>query len=612
MKDNLDIQEKLKLLPAMPGVYLMKSASGKIIYIGKARNLKARVSSYFQNSVAYNHLASQILRDKAKDLEWFVTSNEKEALILEANLAKKHSPRYNILLKDDKHFPYIKLTKEEGFPRFVVTRKINNDKNVYFGPFTDARAMRRTIRYMQKTFRIRDCKYDLPLKNPIKPCLTYHIGRCDAPCADMYSKEEYGKLVEESELFLKGKKKELLVQLQTQMKEASREQQFEKAAKVRDQIKNIEKVLERQRVDLGDESDADLISVAREGKFGCAMVVQIREGLVIDKKSFQLTCPLEQSEMYLMTQFLKSFYSEDMWIPREILVSHEPDAEENMEELLCELKGSKVKLTLPQKGEKKKQLLLIEKNAKMNVVEYMASAERKNRTDLSVESLKDDLQLKELPRRIEGFDISHLAGTDTVASMVVFKDGKPEKKSYRKFNVKTVEGIDDFASMREIIERRLKRLVEENGEYPNLMLIDGGKGQLSSAYEQLKKLGLEDKIAMIGLAKRLEEVFKPNESLPHNIPKTSLSLKLLQQLRDESHRFAITFQKSKRKKYLQASWLDEIPGIGQKRKESLFQQFKTPQKIKTLNLAEFQKVFGKKTGLTIWQNIQRFLEGSNK
>jgi excinuclease ABC subunit C len=600
----LAVRDKLALLPTDPGVYLMKDGAGNIIYIGKAINLRNRVRGYFTGPAVDNHLASRILRDAAKDMEWIVTRTEVEALILEANLIRKHTPRYNVDLKDDKHYPYIRVTTSEAFPRLLVTRSAEKGKDLYFGPYTNARAMRNTLQYLTRLFRIRDCDLKLPVTEPLRPCLSYHIGRCDAPCALLTTEEDYRKLVDEAVLLLKGKRQELHKKLEAEMRAAAAEHRFEDAGRIRDQIRDLETVQERQRVDLGSDQDPkDFIAVKRFGKVGSIVVMQVREGLLSDRKQFEINIPLEQDEGAVAAEFMASYYlgvsSGD--IPREILLSHAPPEEEHMEPLLRELRGGAVTISVPERGEKRKQLDLALANAEMQLTEYLARREKKNRQNYRVTALQEDLGLPHPPVRIEGFDISHLSGTDTVASNVVFVDGRPSKKDYRHYNVKTVEGIDDFASMREILTRRFRRLREEEDamppgerskDRPDLILIDGGKGQLHMANDARLEFGFGD-IPMLGLAKRIEEIFLPGQSDPILLPRTSAALQLLQQVRNESHRFAITFQRSKRAPRMVKSWLDEVPGIGDKTKMKLIRAFKSPMKIREATEADLIVAAGK-------------------
>jgi excinuclease ABC subunit C len=604
------IVEKLPLLPGEPGVYIMKDGAGNIIYIGKAIVLRNRVRGYFTGPSADNHLASRILRDAAKDMEWIVTRTEVEALILEANLIRKHTPRYNVDLKDDKHYPYIRVTTSEAFPRLLVTRHAEKgrgagaSRDLYFGPYTNSRAMRNTLQYLTRLFRIRDCDLKLPVTEPLRPCLSYHIGRCDAPCALMTTEEDYRKLIDEAVLLLKGKRHELRKKLEEAMREASARQRYEEAGKIRDQIQDLETVQARQRVDLGSDQDPkDFIAVKRFGKVGSIVVMEARDGFFSDRKQFEVHIPLEQDESAVVTEFLTSYYLDRNpgEIPREILLSHPPLEEENMEPLLRELRGKPVTIEVPQRGEKLKQMDLALANADMQLTEYLARREKKNRQNYRVTALQEDLGLTSPPIRIEGFDISHLSGTDTVASNVVFVDGRPSKKDYRHYNVKTVDGIDDFASMYEILTRRFRRLREETDkagpgekvkDRPDLILIDGGKGQLHMARNAQLEHGFGD-IPLIGLAKRIEEIFFPERSEPILLPKTSAALQLLQQVRNESHRFAITFQRSKRTPRMTRSWLDDIPGIGEKTKMKLIRAFKSPLQVRDADEAALTAAAGK-------------------
>ncbi|HEX2613152.1 MAG TPA: excinuclease ABC subunit UvrC, partial [Fibrobacteria bacterium] len=599
-----EIAHKLALLPLDPGVYLMKDAKDRIIYIGKAVNLRNRVRGYFTGPGADNHLASRVLRAVACDMEWIVTRTEVEALILEANLIRKHTPRYNVDLKDDKHYPYIRVTVSEPFPRLLITRQAEKgtgaNRDLYFGPYTNARAMRNTVQYLNRVFRIRDCDLKLPAAEPLRPCLSYHIKRCDAPCARFTGEAEYRKLVDEAVLLLKGRRHDLRARLEGEMRAAAAGQRFEDAGRIRDQIRDLETVQERQRVDLGSDQDPkDFVAVRRSGSVGAVVVLEAREGLLSDRKQFEVRIPLEQDEGSVLTEFLTTYYLDRTRgeIPREILLSHEPPGEDNMEALLREVRGGAVTIEVPQRGEKRRQMELALANADIQLAEYLARREKKERLNHRVAALREDLGLQAAPTRIEGFDISHLSGTDTVASNVVFVEGKPSKKDYRHYNVKTVEGIDDFASMREVLGRRFRRLRDEEAkgnskDRPDLILIDGGKGQLHMAVQAQKEFGFED-IPIIGLAKRIEEIFFPHQSDPLLLPKTSAALQLLQQVRDEAHRFAITFQRGKRKAKISQSWLDEVPGVGHATKMKLIRAFRSPLKVREATGEELAAAAGK-------------------
>jgi excinuclease ABC subunit C len=619
------VADKLPLLPVDPGVYLMRDAKGEIIYIGKAVNLRSRVRGYFTGPAADNHLASRVLRGAARDMEWIVTRTEVEALILEANLIRKHTPKYNVDLKDDKHYPYIRVTVSEAFPRLLVTRHAEkgsgNNRDLYFGPYTNARAMRNTVQYLNRVFRIRDCDLKLPAAAPVRPCLSYHIGRCDAPCAHLIGEADYRKLIDEAVLLLRGRGRELRAKLEEAMRVAAAAERFEEAGKIRDQIRDLETVQARQRVDLGsDHEPKDIIAVKRSGKIGSVTVLEARDGFLSDRKQFEVRIPLEQDEGAVLTEFLTTYYLDRSRgdIPREILLSHAPPGEDNMEPLLRELRGAAVTIEVPQRGEKRRQLELALANADMQLTEHLARREKKERQNHRVTALQEDLGLPAPPVRIEGFDISHLSGTDTVASNVVFVDGRPSKKDYRHYNVKTVEGIDDFASMREVLGRRFRRMKDEEGEKgqggggrPDLILIDGGKGQLHMAVQAQKEFGFED-IPILGLAKRIEEIFLPNQADPILLPKTSAALQLLQPVRDEAHRFAITFQRGKRKARLVESWLDEVPGIGKKTKMKLIRAFKSPLKVREATGEELAAAAGKAAAKRIleWLSKAEAMMGS--
>jgi excinuclease ABC subunit C len=588
----------------------MKSRGGKIIYIGKAKILKNRVRQYFVKQKSTNHYASHVMRDKAHDIEWMVTDTEQEALILEANLIRKYSPRYNVLLRDDKHFPYLRVTLSEPFPRVLVTRKVDKTRkrgarsDVFFGPYTNPKAVRKTIQTIRKFFHIRDCQLKLPLKNPIQPCLTHHIGRCEAPCAEgMCSKEQYDVSVQQTLMFLKGKSTELMDRLQKEMQDLSKSQQFERAAKMRDRIRDLRALQENQKMDLGDNHiHRDLVAIARIGKVGAVVLLKVREGILMDQKVMEISCPLEESLGSILSQVLIQLYGiEGQKVPSEIILGQEVENKEEVQQVLenlqRKLNGNKKKgsvtLTVPERGVKRKQISLAEKNAQVQVAEFVAKKEARTKEHHAVTALQEDLQLPYTPHRIEAFDISHLSGTDTVASMVVFVNGQPKKSEYRKYNIKTVEGIDDFASMKEVVTRRVKRLAEEQKEFPDLFLIDGGKGQLGMAYQVLKSFGRQEQ-PVIGLAKRLEEVFFPGKSESILIPKHSSSLTLLQRVRDESHRFAITFQRSKRKKYTTKGILHEIPGLGEKSVTQLLSFYGSVPQLQKDSVEGWAKLVGPK------------------
>ncbi len=509
----------LEHIPTDSGCYIYKDAAGKIIYIGKAKNLKKRVSSYFQKKD--HDPKTNVLINKIDSFEYIITQNEKESLILENNLIKKHQPKYNIDLKDSKRYAYIMLTKEL-FPRALVARD-KTQVGDYFGPFTSAEDRDTLLRFTNNIFQIRTCK-----KLPKRVCLRFHMGLCSAPCIGNVTEKEYTLQVEHAKELLLGKEKELSTQLKIKMYESSQRQEYEQAKILRDKIEAIERVSERQSVEKTKEYDQDVIHyIVHEQKVHLA-IFHVNKGILFGKSEF--TFP-ETEDFF--EEFIVQFYANEK-IPKEIIVPIQMD--ESIDEYLSELKGTKAECILPLKGERKELLNLVYKNIEKSFFEDV----------LALTDLKEKLFLPTLPKVIECFDISHFSGTNTVASMVQFVNGKPEKSGYRRFKIKTVDGIDDFASIAEVVLRRYKRLQEEEKEMPDLIVIDGGKGQLSSACESLKELNI--KISIISLAKRNEEVYFPGLSTPKEFDKKSRALQLLQRLRDEAHRFAITYQKLLRNK----------------------------------------------------------------
>ena len=593
MEDKL--KTKLESVPALSGVYLFKDAQGKVLYVGKAKNLRNRVRSYFQKRL--DNPKTRALVKKIEDLELILTDNEMEAFILENNLIKQYKPRYNVNLKDDKSYPYIRVTNEP-YPRIFHTRQIVRDGSKYFGPYTDVKNMKRSLRLINKIFRIRSCKYHIDeeviRKKKIKICLDYHIKRCDAPCAGLISQEEYGKLVNQAVQVIRGKTDAIISELKKEMEKAARELQFEKAADLRDRIKQLDVYAARQKIVSGDFGDRDIIAVAYEGKDAACTVLNIRDGKLVGKRQFHLLLVGGEEESEIISSVLKFYYGEFVEVPKEILLEKEPSEKEFLIEWLNSKAERKVKFVIPQRASEAKSLIaMCKQNAILHLKEIQLQRMKKEgNLPYVLSALKRDLNLPSLPRKIECFDISNLQGTDSVASMVVFVDGKPKKSLYRKFIIRNVEGPDDFASMREVFERRYSKLLESGEPLPDLIMVDGGKGQLSAAVESLKKLGFKS-FNIIGLAKRLEEIFKPGLSEAQTIPKTSSSLKLLQQVRDEAHRFAITFHRLRRSKRTLTTELKEIKGIGEKTAEKLLRDFKSIKQIKEASEEELGKSVGK-------------------
>lgn len=592
---NTQLENKLKNLPAEPGVYLYKNDKGKIIYIGKAKNLRNRVRSYFHSSV--DSPKTQIMVSKVADLEMIITNSEMEALILENNLIKQYKPRYNVNLKDDKSFPYIRITNEP-YPQIFSTRTVVKDGSRYFGPYTDVKSMKNSLRMINKLFKIRSCKYwiddEVIKQKKIKVCLDYHIKKCDGPCEGLISEKDYNAMVNQVVKLLRGKTDELINELKSEMDEASANLEFEKAADIRDKINQLEVYSSRQKVVLTSGDDKDILSAAIEGKDVAATILNIRNGRLVGKRQLNLTSEKSDDLGEIYNAVIKFYYNEYVDIPKEIVLEIEPNDKDALIEWLSEKGNRKLSFVIPQRQSEAKSLLqMCKQNAILQLKEIqLQRIKKEGNIPYVLSALQRDLRLKNLPRKIECFDISNLQGTDTVASMVVFVDGKPKKSLYRKFIIKDVEGPDDFASMREVIKRRYSKLLEENEQFPDLIIVDGGKGQLSSAIEILNELGVKDQ-PIIGLAKRLEEVFIPGISESQSIPKTSSSLKLIQHIRDEAHRFAITFHRSRRDKRTLQTELTEIPGIGPKIAEKLLIYFGSIESIKQAATAELVNVVGK-------------------
>jgi len=594
MKEDLKL--KIKSAPNAPGVYQFFNSEKKIIYIGKAKSIKNRVRTYFQSSK--NHSSKTItLVKKIEGIEWIIVRNEVEALMTEANLIKRHQPHYNIDLRDDKSYPFIRITKEP-YPQVFITRKIIRDGSRYFGPFTDSRQLRIMLKAINKLFQIRSCSYfiddDIIHSKKISVCLDYHIKKCEGPCEGLVSEEEYAKMIQRVEDFLKGKTNDLASHIKAMMMESSKNQNYEEASIYRDQLNAIDLFKKKQSHVATDFTERDVITIVREDDIGIAVVLRIRNGKIFSRDSLHLKQLTNDNGNTLKTVITR-FYMDSDFLPEEISLEQTPKDEEELLLFLKKKKKKKVGFIYPKIGEKAKELRVTMQNATLLLGEWKLEMQRrKDIIPKILEQLKQDLNMDIPPRRIEGFDVSHLGGTNTVASMVCFIDGKAKKSQYRKFNIKSIKGVDDFASIREVVFRRYKRIKDEKKPIPDLILIDGGKGQLSMALSALRELGM-DYISIIGLAKKLEEVFVPGNSEPQNIKKTSPSLILLRRIRDEAHRFAITFQKEKRSKDLTRSIYEDIRGMGKKRLKILFQFFNGPKEISKLT----PEVIKNKTGIPI-------------
>ena len=559
-------------LPKKPGVYIMRDANDEIIYIGKAKNLINRVRSYFREKL--DRPKTQILMSHFDSLEYIVTNSEKEALILEATLIKKHRPRYNVQLKDDKRYPYVKITNEK-YPRLIITRNITKN-GIYYGPFTDVTSVKKTVKFLKSLFKIRTCR------NMDGPCLNSQIDLCYAPCSGEISKEEYDEIINKIDLFFQGKYSVIVKNLKKEMAEAAENEQFEKAAVLRDQITSIEEIMEKQFVDLVDDDlDQDVIAIAPNDNEVVVIIMPIRNGKIVGRDDFLMSGSQYESNSEILFAFIQQYYGFNRHIPKQILLNEPIDDTELLEEWLSDLRGNKVYIKVPMKGVKLRLVNMAQKNAE--IIKHQKKA-----MENSLIELKKYLKLDKLPRIIEGYDISNISGKFAVGSKVSFKDANLNKKKYKRFKIET-PGPNDFAMMKELLTRRLKMI--DTDEEPDLIVIDGGKGQLGMACEVLDELNLAH-IPIIGLAKEFEEIYIPNSKRPIIIPKNNKALHLLQQVRDESHRFAITYHRKLRSDNISESSLDDIPGIGKKRKINILKEFGTMDKVKNASVEELAKIKG--------------------
>ena len=605
-KDDLSLGEKLDSLPAKPGVYQFKNADAKVIYVGKAQNLRSRVRQYFAARGGQKSRGPdaklEALVSKIADVELIVTDSEIEALILEANLVKKLKPRYNVLLKDDKSFPYILVTKEP-FPRVFVTRRIIRNGSRYFGPYTDVRTMRFALKTVRDIFMIRSCNYELTVgsiaRRKFKLCLDYHIKKCEGPCESLVSEQQYNAMIDKVAKVLRGRTNDVVAALQAEMEELAGTLRFEEAAMARDRLRALSVYNQRQKVVETKDVDRDIIAVAVKDDDACGVVFKVRDGKVLGSHHYYLNNVDGKEEGEILETLLERYYLDTEDVPGTIALSGDVNSQGIIESWLSGKRASGVRIEMPKGGEKLKLVGMVKKNAEFLLEELQL--QKMKRGDLvphSVQSLQRDLRLPVAPRRIECFDISNIQGSDTVASMVAFVDAKSRKSEYRKFKIRSVGGPDDFASMREVVERRYTRLLEEAGVMPDLIMVDGGKGQLSSAVQVLKRLGLNS-IPIIGLAKRLEEVYVPEQGEPLTIPRTSSSLRLLQQIRDEAHRFAITYHRKLRAKRILNTELDLIKGIGKTRAKELLESFGSVQGVKFATEEQIGEIVGAKLAAEI-------------
>ena len=579
------LEDKLARLPDRPGVYLFRDAKAQVIYVGKAASLRSRVRSYFQESRPRDPKTDALVRG-ATDLETVVTDNELEALMLEANLVRKHRPRYNIILRDDKHYPFLRLTTNEEFPRLLVARRVQNDGAQYYGPFYPATAMRETLRLTRQLFPLRTCSITIDGRLE-RPCIQYAIHRCNAPCTGWETSEGYAKTVRDVQRFLAGKDEDLAQRLTQEMEAAAAETKFERAAVLRDQIQSLNKVRERQKIISTDEVDQDVLGVVRQGDDACVELFFVRKGRLVGQEAFFFDRVAGWSDGEILSAFVRQFYRKAVLPAPDVLLSEElPDAE-LVGEWLSGLAGRRVTLAAPQRGGRREFVALAEENAALALQNHLLS--RDDRQQIVLEELRRALGLTAPPNRIEGYDISNIQGTEQVGSMVVWENGGMKKDDYKRFKIRTVEGADDFASLTEVLRRRFGRALEEGSVLPDLVLIDGGRGQLNVGLSVLQELGL-DYLPVVALAKQAEEVYQGDSPQPLVLDATSPALHTLQKVRDEAHRFAITYHKRLRSRRTIQSVLDGIPGVGPTIRTSLLKTLGSARRVKESSVAELAAV----------------------
>ena len=577
------ITEQIRGLPTSPGVYLMKDAEGNILYVGKAANLRHRVGSYFG---AGQKLTPKLQRmvSRVDDLDYFVATSEQEALILELNLIKRHHPRYNVRLKDDKTFPYLKIDLNEDWPRVHITRRLEEDGGRYFGPFASAKSVRQTLKLIKGIFPFRSCSKPIT-GTDLRACLDYDIGHCLAPCIGAVSRKEYAEVIKQVILFLEGKQERVVQELESKMNKAAEALDFERAAMLRDQIQAVDRVVEGQRIATTVKGEQDVIAFAGDKDQACVQVFFVRSGKLIGRESFLLQGTRYEEQSQIMTSFIKQFYASSPHIPPLLLLQHPVEDMAMIQNWLQGKRGGKVNIQVPRRGNKKQLVNIVAENAQQGL-EQLRIKQLASPTALSaaLEEIKRELQLSRLPSRIEGYDISDIRGMAAVGSMVVFDKGKPKPAHYRRFRIKTVSAANDYAMLEEVLRRRFKRASGASASdtwaiLPDLVLIDGGKGQLNAARAAMQQMGA-GLVPTASLAKENEEIFIPQKKEPIVLPKSSPGLQLLQRLRDEAHRFALGYHQRIRKREAFASVLDTIPGIGPRRKRALLRQFGSVKAIR--------------------------------
>ena len=579
----------IESIPKLPGIYIMKDHRSEILYIGKAKVLRNRVRSYFQDSRNL-HPRTRIFLDKVDDIKFLTTKTEAEALILESNFIKKHQPKYNVLLKDDKHYPYLRLTTQEKFPRLEVVRRIKKDKATYFGPYTMVKEVRETIRLIYKIFPLRQSKDKLDGSPLRRPCLNHQMGRCLAPCAGLVSSQDYSEIVQDVSLFLKGKNTTLLKDLKTKMEAASVETRYEEAAVLRDKISAVQTVIDKQKIISTSLEDQDVVAYCSEKDQAMVQVLIIRSGKMLGEKIFKLKSRKEMEEDETLSSFLKQYYADESILPAEVLLPHPIEDADLIASWLSEKKGMCVRIEVPVIGKKRELIRMAEENASFAMRMESDKGEVGTR---SLEELQTALNLKHFPEVIEGFDLSNISGSHAVGSMVVFEHALAAKSKYRRYKISTVKGIDDYAMLREVMTRRYSRLLKENAPLPNLILIDGGKGHLNAGHDVLQSLNLMDRLDLVCIAKGkfrnnlvTDEVYLPQQKKPVLFHENSPSRFLMQRIRDEAHRFAISYHRKLRGKKTLESPLELIPGIGKKRRLMLLKKFGSLENIQKASLEE--------------------------
>ena len=622
----MDLQTKLENLPTNPGVYLMKNDQGEIIYVGKAVNLRNRVRSYFRELKPEQAKTKALVKHIA-DLEYILADNELEALVLECNLIKKYKPKYNISLKDDKTYPYLKITNED-YPQVLVTRKVLRDGARYFGPYPSVNELRNSLELIRKIFPFRSCRQKVFTND--RPCLNAHIQMCYAPCIGRISKEEYNAMIDQIALFFEGKQDGLVKRLRQEMEQAAENLEFEKAARLRDQLQGIEQIMTQQKAVLGSDGDEDVIAMARGINQCCVQIFFIRNGKIVGRENYFLRGTDDSSRGEVITSFMKQFYLNCQFIPRNILLETELEEQDILEQWLTEKKESRVYLKVPKRGQAKELVELVGRNALEALTKQeLEDSYQQQRTTGALEQLQQILGLPQLPQRMECYDISNTQGTESVASMVVFVDGKPKKDQYRRFKIKTVEGANDYASLREVLLRRFRRGLEEQADentegkfhiLPDMIMMDGGRGQVNIALQVLQELGLD--IPVCGMVKdnhhRTRGLYYQNEEI--SIDTQSEPFLLITRMQDEAHRFAITYHRSLRGKRNLTSILDDIPGVGEKRKKNLLKHFGSFTKIREASVEQLAEADGISkavaeeiyTYLRTHQDLQARLNGRKK